>query len=100
MRRIILMCGGGMSSSILANNMKKAAQEIGYEADISAHSLSEYQKHCKDADIVLLGPQIRFRLDIIRAEFPDIKIETIDMRDYGMMDGKSVIKHVMKVLGN
>ncbi len=100
MRKIVLLCAAGMSTSLLVTNMQKAAAEIGYETDIAAHPLSEAHLYCSDADIILLGPQVRFELPKIQKQFPDKKIESIEMRAYGMMDGKAVIDHVKKVMGD
>lgn len=50
------------------------------------------------ADMILLGPQVRYRLKEVQAELPNNKVEVIDMKDYGMMNGKAVLDHVRKVL--
>lgn len=62
-----------------------------------AHSVSE-AKNYKSADMILLGPQVRYRLKEVQAELPNNKVEVIDMKDYGMMNGKAVLDHVRKVL--
>ena len=54
----------------------------------------------KGADIILLGPQVRFQLKSVKEKFPDIPVESIDMAAYGMMDGKKVIATVKKTLGD
>ena len=81
----------------LVRKMKDAAKAEGYECDISAHSVSE-AKNYKSADMILLGPQVRYRLKEVQAELPNNKVEVIDMKDYGMMNGKAVLDHVRKVL--
>ena len=100
MRKIVLFCAAGMSTSLLVTNMQKAAGDMGYETDIAAHPISEASMYGPEADIILLGPQVRFELKKIQAQFPDKKVEYIDMRAYGMMDGKTVIEHVKKTLGD
>ena len=50
------------------------------------------------ADIILLGPQVRYRLKEVQGQLPNNKVEVIDMKDYGMMNGKGVLDHVRKVL--
>ena len=74
-----------------------AAKAEGYECDISAHSVSE-AKNYQSADMILLGPQVRYRLKEVQGELPNNKVEVIDMKDYGMMNGKAVLDHVRKVL--
>ena len=97
MTKIVLLCAAGMSTSALVRKMKDAAKAVGYECDISAHSVSE-AKNYQSADMILLGPQVRYRLKEVQGELPNNKVEVIDMKDYGMMNGKAVLDHVRKVL--
>ena len=48
--------------------------------------------------MILLGPQVRYRLKEVQGELPNNKVDVIDMKDYGMMNGKAVLDHVRKVL--
>ncbi len=100
MRKIVLLCSAGMSTSILVKKMQEYADESGYEASVSAHSVSEASRVGADADIILLGPQVRFNLSSVQKQLPDKPVEVIDMRAYGTMDGKSVIETVKEILGD
>lgn len=100
MRKIILLCSAGMSTSILVNKMKEAAAAGGYDVEVSAHSVSEASRVAQDADIILLGPQIRFNLSNVQAQFPEKPVEVIDMRAYGTMNGAAVIDVVKAKLGD
>lgn len=97
MTKIVLLCAAGMSTSALVRKMKDAAKAEGYKCDISAHSVSEAKSY-QSADMILLGPQVRYRLKEVQGELPNNKVEVIDMKDYGMMNGKAVLDHVRKVL--
>ena len=97
MTKIVLLCAAGMSTSALVRKMKDAAKAEDYGCDISAHSVSE-AKNYQSADMILLGPQVRYRLKEVQGELPNNKVEVIDMKDYGMMNGKAVLDHVRKVL--
>ena len=98
MTKIVLLCSAGMSTSILVKKMQKAADEIGYKADITAHSISEAATVGSQSDIVLLGPQVRFNLSSVQKQVPNVPVEVIDMRAYGTMDGLAVINMVKQVL--
>lgn len=89
-----------MSTSLLVTKMQEAADAAGYEATIAAHPIAEAEVFGKDADIILLGPQVRFELARIQGMFPDKKVEAIDMMAYGMMNGGAVIDQVKKALGD
>lgn len=91
MKKIVLFCCAGMSTSMLVNKMKESAAKQGKEYDISAYSLNDLEKQGGDADVILLGPQVRYALDRVKKEYPDIPVSDIDMRTYGLMNGTGVL---------
>lgn len=99
MKKIVLLCSAGMSTSMLVKKMQAEADSSGYAAEIAAYPLNEAEKVTKDADIVLLGPQVRFSLKKIKDICPNIPVETIDMMSYGKMDGKKVLDAAKKAMG-
>ena len=48
--------------------MKKAAQADGVEVSIEAKSLADAKKEIQEANIVLLGPQIRYELENVKSD--------------------------------
>ncbi len=99
MKKIVLACAAGMSTSMLVVNMRKAAEEAGYACEINAYPISDVKDKGADADIVLLGPQVRFQLAKIKG-MVSCPVEAIDATAYGTMNGKAVIAHVREVLGD
>ena len=59
---ILLCCAAGMSSSLIVTKMEKAAEARGIEVKIWAVSGSEVNSHIDKADVLLLGPQVRYLL--------------------------------------
>lgn len=100
MRKIVLLCAAGMSTSMLVIKMKKYAESEGYDCEIDAHAVSEAKQYGAEADIVLLGPQVRFNLAKVKEQCPNCPVEAIDMAAYGAMDGAKVIRRVKEVLGD
>lgn len=98
MKRIILFCAAGMSTSLLVTRMRKAAEEQNFECYIEAFSISKTAEASKDADVILLGPQVRYELNNLRKRV-SVPIDAIDMRAYGMIDGKAVLEQAKKMLG-
>ena len=93
MKKILLVCSAGMSTSLLVTKMKNAAKEIGVELEIEALPVSECSTKIDEVDIVLLGPQVRFQKPVVeKLANGRIPVEVIDMRSYGIMDGKSILK--------
>lgn len=96
MKNIVLFCAAGMSTSLLVTKMKAAANEQGFECTIAAYSFAEAAEKGKDADVILLGPQVRYNLSEIQKMYPEKISYVIDMMQYGKMDGAAVIKEVRK----
>ncbi|MFP5416692.1 MAG: PTS sugar transporter subunit IIB [Actinomycetes bacterium] len=88
--KVLLICAAGMSTSLLTNNMRKNA-EPGDE--VEAVPVSDLEQNIDKYDVILLGPQIRFKLKDVEklATARGKKAGVIDMRAYGMMDGKAAM---------
>ena len=81
MVKIMLACSAGMSTSLLVTRMEKAAAERGLECKIWAVSetqlLTEYTN--EPADVILVGPQVRFRLNGIKEQVKNaIPVDVIE----------------------
>ncbi len=99
MKKIMLVCSAGMSTSLLVTKMKKAADGQNIEIEIFAVSEAD-SKNRDDVDIILLGPQVRFLLGSMksRMEPKGIPVAVIDSIKYGTMDGKAVLEDALKLI--
>lgn len=97
MKKITLICSGGMSTSLMVSKMEAAAKKDGIEIEIRATAESKFEEYEDDTDILLLGPQIGFMLDKYKELYKDkkMKIDVIDSIDYGMMNGEKVLKKAL-----
>jgi PTS system cellobiose-specific IIB component len=106
MKRIMLVCSAGMSTSLLVTKMEKAAEAQGIESDIFAVSASEADEKLDDTakpvDVLLLGPQVRFMKSQFEQKLAgkNVPLAVIDMKDYGMMNGESVLKTALELANN
>lgn len=101
MIKILLACNAGMSTSLLVENMKKAAQEKAIEIEIKAVGASSVRVEMlkeQGWQVVLLGPQVRYELKRIQKAAELIPVDVIDTRDYGLMNGKSVLDKALALL--
>jgi len=99
MKKILLVCSGGMSTSMLVTKMREEAKVQGIEAEINAMAISEADAVIDKMDIVLLGPQVRFHLkEIEKMAKGRIPVKVIDMLAYGKMDGKAVLNDALASL--
>ncbi|MFO7273970.1 MAG: PTS sugar transporter subunit IIB [Bacillota bacterium] len=99
MIRILLVCAAGMSTSLLVQKMEKVAAARNLDVKIEAHPVSEFQDTYKDFDVILLGPQVRFR----KAEWAPlaaelgIPLDVINPVDYGTVNAEKVLDTALKL---
>lgn len=94
---ILLICSAGMSTSLLVTKMEKAAEAKGITAKIWALGATEAKRKLEEADIVLLGPQVRFMLNDIK-KLTSVPVQIIDMRAYGAINGEKVLMDALELL--
>lgn len=97
--RILLCCAAGMSTSLLVTKMREAAEARGVEAEIRSVSLDEVPRHLEEADVVLLGPQVRYKLAQLKkeGEARGVSVEVIRPEDYGRADGEKVLAFALQL---
>lgn len=100
MVKIALICEHGASTGLCVQKMRTAAEEMGIEAEIGAYSFTIMDSLAKEMDALLLGPQLSFRLDKFKANYPDAvhKMSVISPMDFGMMDGAKILKDALKLI--
>lgn len=101
MVNVLLCCSAGMSTSLLVNKMKKYCEDNGIDYNIWAVSSDQVTSNIDKADIVLLGPQIKFKKDEVvelAKDYNNIPVEVINMMDYGTMRGDKVVQFVQEIL--
>ena len=99
MKNILLICLSGMSTSLLVQKMEKAAKQDNIAVRIWAISEAEAHNNFAQADIVLLGPQLKFKYNEYKKILGDKPIEVISITDYGRMQGEKVLKWALSKLG-
>ena len=65
----LLVCAAGMSTSLLVNRMKEAAETKEIEFQIEAHPVGQIEKYGEAADVILLGPPVRYELKNVKKCF-------------------------------
>lgn len=99
MVNILLVCSAGMSTSALVKRMQKAAEDKGVEANIWAVGDAQSKEEAEKADIVLLGPQVRYLEKKMNERVNNSKpVMVIDMASYGKMDGAKVLDNALAKL--
>ena len=102
MIRIILACQFGASTELLAVKMQEAAKNIEIDVTVNAYSYTSLEQVIDEADIILLGPQIRFKKNALEKQFADknVAFMVIDPSDYGMLNGEKVLRSAVEMVEN
>ena len=99
---IDLFCSAGMSTSLLAQKMQRAADEHGLPIEIQAYSSGKIEELVSSDHVpscILLGPQVRFMYEDINERFGDeIPVSVIDSSDYGSLNGERVLKQAIVLI--
>lgn len=101
MKKIYLFCSAGMSTSMLAKNMQKAADAHNLAAHVEAFSSSKIADLVESdhPDVILLGPQVGFMYEDINEKYGTATpVGVIDSDDYGALDGERVLKYAILLL--
>lgn len=101
MKKILLVCNAGMSTSMLVKKMQTEANNRNLDVYIEAKSLTDAKKGLGDEDVVLLGPQIRYELNNVKQLVAGkVPVDAINMQDYGLMRGDKVLDQALGLMGD
>lgn len=96
MKKILLVCSAGMSTSLMVAKMKEAAEASGETIRIMASAEADLEENLEGVNLVLLGPQVRYLEAKLRSRVPaEVPVRVIDSVDYGTMNGVKVLAGAM-----
>ena len=98
MLNIVLLCEYGASTGMVAERIVQAAEKRGIEAVCNAYSTTEIGNVIDTADVILLGPQVRFRLKKFKEAYADKNVPMDS--DYGRMNGEALLDQALKLVEN
>lgn len=85
-----------MSTGLLMNKMKVYWDQQGKELTINAVGLGEYEDVYKDYDIIMVGPQVGYRLAQIKAD-TGLPCDIIPSFDYAIANCPNIMKLAEKL---
>lgn len=97
--KILLVCNAGMSSSILVKKIRKAAEDKKMDVIVEARANSTINEERGKWDICLLGPQIAYAIETIKAEL-GIPVEVVEPRTYAMANGEAALNQALNLFEN
>lgn len=96
---VYLICNAGMSTSLLVREMRTAAVKKQIEVKIEAYSVEVLEKIKDEADVILIGPQIRYIYSKITSTVNGAcPVDIISMRDFGMINGNNVLEQALALI--
>ena len=98
MAKVLLVCGAGMSTSILMKKLQKYAADNGRELTIAARGAEAAPEVASDYDCILVGPQIGYRKDAIAQEC-GLPAAVIPPQDYGIGNCANIFKLIDQLEG-
>jgi PTS system cellobiose-specific IIB component len=98
--KIALVCEHGASTGLCVQKMIAAAKTMGVEAEIASYSVTQTVDLVKNMDVLLIGPQLSFRLGTLKSSYPEHanKFAVINPMDFGMMDGAKILKDAVALI--
>ena len=102
MKKILLCCSAGMSTSLLVKKMIKEADDRGLELEIVAYPMAEFETEVASCDVCLLGPQVRYKLNEFKtyAAEHNVEVAAIDPMAYGTMNASKILDSVLKMMAS
>lgn len=94
--KILLLCAGGMSSSIVMKRLRSYASEQDLDCEIKATGISSYRDIISQYDCVLLAPQTRYYYRRLKQE-SSVPVGIIEPSDYGLGDVSHVFEQVSEL---
>lgn len=100
--KVLLVCSGGMSSSMVVKSLINEGKKVGLEIESKAVGTGEFEAEVKNGwDAALVAPQIRHKFNEFKAiaDEAGIPAEVIETKGYSPLGGKFLIEQVRKMLG-
>ncbi|MGL4859527.1 MAG: PTS sugar transporter subunit IIB [Enterobacteriaceae bacterium] len=98
--KILLCCGSGASTSMVAESMLKAVpEEQRADYTIVADTYQNFSTVFHEYDVVLLGPHIRYKKAALQKEAASLQIpvDVIDGTDYALQNGAKILAQAQKL---
>lgn len=97
---ILIVCGGGASSSFIAQNVYRAGKAQGLDLNVEAISETELEDYVYDRDVILIGPHLKYLeenlAEVISAE--GVPYEFISDANYAKMDGVAILEQAKSLI--
>ncbi|ELL44522.1 PTS sugar transporter subunit IIB [Spiroplasma melliferum] len=98
MKKILLVCSAGMSTSILVKKMEEAAEIMNIDVHVEAKAMAEAQSVLENYDVILLGPQVKYIENNIKS-MTEKPVSVIPANVYALGKGKEALELALQLIG-
>lgn len=94
---ILIVCGGGASSSFIAQNVQREGIARGLDITVDAISETELEDYADGRAAILAGPHLKYLEENLR-EITDeynVPFDFIAEKDYATMNGKNILDQAL-----
>ena len=100
--KVLMVCSGGMSSSIVVKAIKQEADKQGFSLEIKAVGTGEFEDELKNGqyDLAIVAPQVKHRLAVFEgaAKPLNVPVELIVPMGYTPIGAPKVLEQIKKHL--
>ncbi len=97
---ILIVCGGGASSSFIAQNVYKAGKAQGLDLNVDAISETELEDYVYGRDAILIGPHLKYLeenlAEVINTE--RVPYAFISDMNYAKLDGAAILEQAKSLM--
>ncbi|WP_027062956.1 PTS sugar transporter subunit IIB [Mesoplasma seiffertii] len=98
MKKILLVCSAGMSTSMLVKKMNDYASLNELDYEIKAMGMAEAKPQIDQWDVIMVGPQVSYVLNDLKS-LTEKPVEVIPSTIYALAKGADAIKMAQRLLG-
>lgn len=93
MKNILLICSTSLSTNVFVLKMVKSAKLMNFDVNIWSAGSGNFNESIDKADIILLGPQVRYLFDDVKKIVNGKKpVLLINLDDYSSMNSKKILQ--------
>lgn len=94
MKRILLLCAAGITTSLLTKKLDELVKEKNDQYEVVACPIAEVATLGQSAQMMLLSPQVRFNYGKIQQMFPNKLVIKIESDEYTSLEASKILRKI------
>lgn len=84
-----------MYTGLLVTKMNNLARDRNINVTAQAYSVSKIDEKGREADYILLCPELHYAKEEIKHKFPNIPVKVIEKKEYAQLDVEHILKDIV-----